>query len=117
MFIKQINSVKNPLIKELLVLNEKSRARKASGSFIIEGRREVNLAIKGGYKLESILFCPDLVTLDEIGNISNLKTNLIEISMEVYQKIAYRTSTEGIIAVANTKDTSLAELVLQSDNA
>jgi TrmH family RNA methyltransferase len=38
--------------------------------------------------------------------------NLIEISREVYQKLAYRDTTEGIIAVAKTKSHQLSDLQL-----
>jgi len=37
---------------------------------------------------------------------------LIEISKEVYQKLAYRDTTEGILAVAKSKNLSLSELNL-----
>ena len=36
--------------------------------------------------------------------------NCIEISQEVYQKIAYRESTEGVIAIAKSKNTNLESL-------
>ena len=52
---KSISSTQNPFIKQLLLLKEKSRARKKSGQFLIEGKRELSLAIKGGYKVETVL--------------------------------------------------------------
>jgi len=54
--IKEISSTQNPYIKELFQLKEKSRSRKKSGEFLIEGQREISLAIKGGYVIETILF-------------------------------------------------------------
>ena len=45
--IKQISSIQNPLIKELYQLKEKSRARKKTARFLIEGKREISLALKG----------------------------------------------------------------------
>jgi RNA methyltransferase, TrmH family len=42
----------------------------------------------------------------------SIKTELIEISKEVYQKLAYRDTTEGIIAVAKTKSLQLSDLEL-----
>ena len=58
--IKKISSVQNPFVKELVQLKEKSKLRKQTGKFIIEGRREISLAIKGSYKLETIYYCADL---------------------------------------------------------
>ena len=48
--IKQISSLQNPLIKSVLVLKEKSRERKKTGKFILEGIREFQLALKGTSK-------------------------------------------------------------------
>jgi RNA methyltransferase, TrmH family len=54
--LKQITSIQNPLIKSLVQLQEKAKTRKQTGTFLIEGKREIELAIKGNYELESILF-------------------------------------------------------------
>ena len=53
---KQILSTQNTYIKELVQLKEKSRIRKKKQLFLIEGLREISLAIKGGYELQTILF-------------------------------------------------------------
>ena len=44
------------------------------------------------------------------------ETEIIEISEEVYKKLAYRASTEGVIGVAKTKDTSIQKLRLKTEN-
>ena len=109
--MKQISSIQNPFIKSLILLQEKSKARKQSGQFIIEGKREIELALKGGYQLDTILFLPEIMDEKSISKFSS-KTELIEISKEVYQKLAYRDTTEGIIGVARTKTLSLSDLKL-----
>ena len=112
--MKQITSAQNPFIKSLVLLQEKAKARKQSGQFLIEGIREIELAIKGNYQLETLLFVSEVISETEVqkltGKISS--PDLIEISKEVYQKLAYRDTTEGIIAVAKTKSHSLTELQL-----
>lgn len=113
--MKQITSVQNPFIKTIIQLQEKAKARKQSGLFIIEGKRELQLAIKGGYKIETVLFISEMVTNDELQLISKNADELIEISKEIYQKIAYRDSTEGIIATAKTKSTLLSDLKLSKN--
>ena len=110
--MKQITSSQNPFIKSLIQLQEKSKSRKQSGTFLIEGMREIELAIKGSYELETILFLPDLVSLQQITKLSNNQIDLIEISKEVYQKLAYRDTTEGILAIAKTKSLQLSDLEL-----
>ena len=67
--MKQITSIQNPFIKSLVQLQEKAKSRKQSGSFLIEGQREISLAIKGGYALETILFLPELISENEIRKI------------------------------------------------
>lgn len=110
--MKQITSAQNPFIKSLVLLQEKAKARKQSGTFLIEGLREMELAIKGNYTLETILFLPELVSETEIRKRISNSVELIEISKEVYQKLAYRDTTEGIIAVAQTKSLGLSDLKL-----
>ena len=110
--MKQITSAQNPYIKSLMQLQEKAKARKQSGSFLIEGMREIELAIKGNYEIETILFLPELVSNNQI---TKLTDNPIEITKEVYQKLAYRDTTEGILAVAKTKSLQLADLELSKN--
>lgn len=110
--MKAITSAQNPYIKSLVQLQEKAKARRQHGTFLIEGQREIELALKGGYEIETILFLPELIAKNQIDEWSNTPINLIEISREVYQKLAYRDTTEGIIAVAQTKNHRLEDLQL-----
>jgi len=112
--LKQISSVQNPFIKSLVQLQEKAKARKQAGTFLIEGKREIELAIKGNYEIESILFLPELVSEAELAALSP-RIQLIEITKEVYQKLAYRDTTEGILAVAKTKPLRLQDLQLSQN--
>ena len=95
-----------------MLLQEKAKARKQSGTFLIEGMREIELAVKGNYKIETILFVPEITNNFQISKFSNFQIDLIEISKEVYQKLAYRDTTEGILAVAKTKSLQLSDLKL-----
>ncbi len=113
--MKQITSIQNQLIKDIFQLQEKSKARKKAGLFVIEGIREIEIAIKNDFEVYQLLICFDLFDADKLNNLKRKLSNatdLIEISKEVYQKIAYRESTEGVIAVAKTKDHSLATIQL-----
>ncbi|MCW8981074.1 MAG: RNA methyltransferase, partial [Altibacter sp.] len=114
---KTISSLQNPLVKQILQLSEKSRERKKTGLFIIEGQREIHLAIKGGYFLKTVLFCSDIISEEDlyvIKEMSNSKAEFIEITIDVYQKLAYRSSTEGILAIAEARSLSLERLSFTS---
>lgn len=113
--MKQITSAQNPYIKSLLLLQEKAKARKQTGTFLIEGQREILLAIKGGYPIETLLFYTELISEKEIDQLIQSATNVIEINKDVFEKLAYRESTEGVIAVAKCKSFGLSDLKLKEN--
>jgi TrmH family RNA methyltransferase len=116
--IKQISSLQNPAIKRVLQLQEKSRNRKREGIFVVEGFRETELAVKGGFEILELYFCSDLISSEIISELlqnQKIKPLFTEISSEVYNKIAYRGSTEGIITLVKTKDLNIKNLKLNSE--
>ncbi len=113
---KYISSPQNLFIKQLFLLKDKSRERKKTGQFLIEGKRELSLAIKGGYKIETLLFFPDLFSESEAKSMEQYGINIIEISKEVFRKLAHRDSTEGVIAVVKSKNHLLEYLTFNSKN-
>ena len=113
---KLISSIQNPLVKHLIQLQEKSRERRKSGLFVIEGQREIELATKGGYKITTLLYCAEMISPEVISTYNNSETETIEITAEVYEKIAYRTTTEGLIGIAKTRDLTLSGLKFRNKN-
>ncbi|REE24819.1 TrmH family RNA methyltransferase [Winogradskyella pacifica] len=113
---KSISSVQNPFIKQLVLLKEKSRQRKKTRQFLIEGKRELSLAIKGGYNIDTLLFYPELFSESEAQAMSQYNIEIIEISKDVFQKLAHRDTTEGVIAVVNSKKHTLEDLKFESKN-
>ncbi|WP_300977483.1 RNA methyltransferase [Flavobacterium sp.] len=112
--MKQITSIQNPYIKSLVLLQEKAKARKQTGTFLIEGQREISIAIKGGYEIETLLFVPEICSENQTKQLAP-NADLIEITSVVYEKLAYRDSTEGALAVAKTKSTLLSDLKLSEN--
>ena len=116
---KTISSLQNKWVKYLIQLREKSKLRKTDQQFLIEGKREIGLAVKGGYQLEQMFYCEEMIP-----DFSAWKTSLamtyepswIAISKEVYEKLAMRSSTEGIIALAKAKQHNLSQLHLEKKN-
>jgi len=106
-----LTSVQNPKIKHLLSLN-KARERKTQGLFIIEGTKELSLAVRAHYVIESIFYCPDLVDENEFATLGLPHGLLLSVSANVFQKIAYRESTGGVIAIAHQKTHTLSGLML-----
>ena len=114
--LKIITSIQNSFIKSLVLLHEKSKFRKQTGTFLIEGKREIELALKGNYEIETVLFLPEIISQSQIMTLMQNKViDLIEINKDVYKKLAYRDTTEGIIAVAKSKSLLLSDLQLSKN--
>jgi len=111
---KIISSIQNTYVKQLFQLKEKSRERKKTGTFLIEGQRELSLALKGKYQIEQVLYYPELISETQLNEIIKTPIETIEISKEIFQKLAHRNTTEGIIAVAKNKSHLLNDLQLES---
>ncbi|MCX2839596.1 RNA methyltransferase [Salinimicrobium sp. MT39] len=116
---KFISSFQNQAVKRILQLQEKSRARKKEHVFVVEGIREINLAIKGGYQVTELYYTSDLFPAEKAENLLSLISNPVdvtELSSEVYQKIAYRGSTEGVLAIVGSRELSLQNLTFKTKN-
>ena len=113
---KEITSIQNQFVKDILQLQEKSRTRKKLGLFVIEGQREIQLALKGGYTLESLLFCEEIISEEVLTALGVLPSKIIKISKDVYKKLARRGSTEGILAVFKSKELSLSSIKFKRNN-
>lgn len=112
---KQISSLQNKSLRHLIQLQEKSRIRRKEQLFPVEGRREIHLALQGGFGLRELFYCPGLFPEKDLSPLldqSNSEVKITAISPEVYQKLAYRGSTEGLIAVFQSRETPLTALKL-----
>ena len=144
MKIEQVTSAQNPKIKNLLLLQEKSKARREQGLFVVEGRRELEHCLEGGYEIRTLFYCPEIAEEGVVSKISGhprpdkregpagvasgrgrseaeaifdtipsaAKPLVIEIPEQIYRKVAYRESTEGIIAEVANKSLKLEDLKL-----
>lgn len=117
--ITRLTSIHNPTIKKYLTLREKARERKKSKLFILEGKRELELALKGKYAIETLLYCSEIITFEEIIQLLNesaSKPDILEISKAIYQKIVVRKTTEGIVAILKAKSHELDKLIIEHKN-
>ena len=115
MRIETITSAQNPKIKNLLLLQEKSKARREQGLFVVEGRRELEHCLEGGYAVKTLFVCPEIAGQagNDVTRHARLdRASVIEIPLELYRKVAYRESTEGIIAEVEYRSLKLDDLQL-----
>lgn len=106
-----ITSGQNPKIKSLLALQQKSSERRKSSLFVVEGLRELGHCINAGLQVESVFFCPKILNapVPDIPS-DGIDVRMYEVSEDVYSKIAYRSGTEGIVAIVRQRPLSLANL-------
>lgn len=102
-----LTSTKNPKVRRLMELQQKSAARRESGLFVVEGRRELQHCLEAGFEVETLFFCPSLC-----GEWAMPACNHYEVTPEVYSRIAYRGTTEGVMAQVRARALCLADLQL-----
>lgn len=114
--VKHISSTQNPEIRQLEHWSRKSRDRRRAGRFVLEGFRELRLALEGGYRPDKLYFCPDILPEAALRNLPGLEgCPLVSLSPEVYRHLAYRGKTEGVIGLMHSRAHSLDDLVLKSE--
>jgi len=99
-----ITSKTNPKIKNVVKL-QKSSERREQNRIIIEGRREIERALACGFVIDTLFVCNELGAQS-----SDIKANVIEeVSLEVFEKIAYREGSDGLLAVAIPRYSNLKD--------
>lgn len=101
-----ITSTANPLIKDLVRLKTR-RYRDQEGRFVIEGERNVRVAIDAGMELELLVVAPELGAVEVPG-----ARSVVEVGSDAFRKASMRQNPDGFLAVASHLGTSLAELRL-----
>lgn len=120
---ESITSPQNPKFRTLLELQEKSRARRREGLFVVEGRRELLHCIEAGYIAHTIFICRDILSENDLREIADAvetqaggrECGFVELPLHLYDKAAYRGGTEGVIAELRSRDLSLDGLRLKEN--
>ncbi len=112
-----ITSTQNPRIKRLLSLQQKAGERRRAGLFVAEGLRELSHCCEGGFVAEEIYFCPSLLQGDAANFLDKWAAEAVwhQVSPEVYGRIAYRGTTEGVVAVIRERKLTLDDLQLREN--
>lgn len=105
---KVVTSAQSPIIKEVVGLLQKSKNRRQSGRCVIEGLREVERAVRSGVIVETILYRPELISLEQVNELfremqshSEVKPLLhIHCAQGPFSRIAYRSEVANVVAVA-----------------
>jgi len=111
-----LSSLQNPKIKNLLRLSEKASERKAQQTFIVEGYKEVELALKAKVPILQVFFCPELINeaaIQELFGNAVASKQIFSISKQVFDKVAYRENSFGVILLAKMYELQLSDLHLR----
>jgi TrmH family RNA methyltransferase len=113
--IKVITSLQNPQIKNVLLLCEKPRARREQNRIVIEGLREIKLAISGGFKITDLFYTPELASAADLESLALPEghISLAEVSGDIFNRMAYRRDTGGLIALAEPRRLLFSDLKLR----
>ena len=141
MRVETITSAQNPKIKNLLLLQEKSKARREQGLFVVEGRRELEHCLEAGFRVRTVFVCPEVAGTDSFASLEMTKSaslemtkgaslettvschseeaegrrenlHIVEIPEALYRKVAYREGTEGVLAEVEVRERRLEDLAL-----
>ncbi len=106
-----ITSVQNARIKHVVALQQKSSLRREEGLFVVEGQREIEHCIEGGYEVVEVFKRSQEIGIRSQESGVRREVEYI-VTPQVYEKMAYRGSTEGIIGVVKSKGHSLSSLLI-----
>ena len=108
-----ITSLQNPAIKNIVKLT-KSKERLEQQLFVIEGARELSLALQSNYRVEELYLCREMLERSKYPDLLEAmpETTVVEISAAVFAKIAYRENSDGVVALARPKSHRLSDIKL-----
>jgi TrmH family RNA methyltransferase len=119
--LDRLSSPQNPRIKQLLKLQQKSAERRALGLTLVEGLRELTIAVEAGVAVAALYTCPELAGETGLTEVKSLfagkkdAPEWFEVTRPVFEKVAYREGSDGLLAVLKTPARTLADLRLPAN--
>jgi TrmH family RNA methyltransferase len=119
--LDRLSSPQNPRIKQLLKLQQKSAERRALGLTLVEGLRELTIAVEAGVAAATLYTCPELAGETGLAELKSLFSGKkdapewFEVTRPVFEKVAYREGSDGLLAVLKTPARTLASLSLPAN--
>lgn len=116
----EISSLGNDHVKRVVKLNNR-RFRKKHQLSIVEGVREISRALENNVQPREVYLCPELIQEPASQNIAtqfidnerNAAYKLFEVTPQVFEKIAYRGKSGGILLVIPIENKHLEDLQIE----
>ena len=106
-----IESAQNEKIKYITRLITDNRFRKKEDVFVVEGKQENERALKFGFDAQEFYIAESIFN----EALPKGKTHLV--TDKIYDKIAYRGSSEGIIGIYKTKTSNLKDFIPKENSS
>ncbi|MBQ0049846.1 MAG: RNA methyltransferase [Bacteroidales bacterium] len=119
-----LTSTQNPKIKWLQTLQQKSSQRRKEGLFVVEGQRELMHCKSAGMQIDTLFYCRSIMMSGNTETLHRSNSDVdaewllnncrecIEVAPQLYERLAYRGGTEGIIGVVKEQRLTLSDLRL-----
>lgn len=108
----RITSLQNQRIKNVVKLHQQ-RQRRRQQCFLIEGYRALWHAVEQGYPLQEVYTCPPLYFGKNedrlLIRLADMGVQIVEVTKDVFRKMAVRGRPEGLLAVAPQVHSVLAD--------
>ena len=114
----RLSSPQNPRVKALARLQQKAAERRAQGLTLVEGLRELAVAVGAGVAVAALYTCSELAgdttarALQALFAAEAGRPEWLELTRPVFEKLAYREGSDGVLAVLRTPARALAGLRL-----
>lgn len=108
--IQPITSAANQGFKQALLLAEKSRERRKTGLAVVEGLKEIRLAMAAGCRLQSLWFCSRFTAVEilESWGLPEAAAAVFDLDAALFSRLAYRNDTENAVAVVEAPTLELS---------
>ena len=110
---KRITSLDNKEIKNVIRLTNKSKLRNESRLFVVEGLRELRMANSNGFDIKKLFCNTNIANIESVE--FEFRSEIIEVNNEVYSKISFRNTTEGLVGIVGQRDEKI-ELLPKKNN-
>jgi RNA methyltransferase, TrmH family len=113
---RAISSAQNESIKELKLLMEKSRERKETGMFVIDGWKEIVMAKEAGYFIRTLFIRDGSLYKKEVDTVwPEEKPQVLVVFRDLFDKLSFRGATSSAIAIAEAKSHELSDIQLKEN--
>lgn len=112
--MKEIISSTNSTIKEVYKCKNKEVYRKEKHWVLVEGKRQINLAL-GKLDLVHLFYCPKLLKSKDADLSIEDDNKIIQVNEKVFNKISFKNNPDGYLAIFKEKQTKLKDIKLSKN--